>query len=137
MTDENRRASIQLEVQHGGAALRAAAALRGLGLYNDAVSRLYYAVFRYVTALLLTEGIEARTHRSIAGLLGQHFVRRGLLTAADVASVSRAYGHRDLADYERTWLADDAFVIGATVEAEALITKVRALLATGGWTDPP
>ncbi len=51
MADEALRVSVAREVRHGSTALAAAAALRDLGMRNDALSRLYYAVFHHVTAL--------------------------------------------------------------------------------------
>lgn len=133
MTDDNRKAVIALEVRQGARALQAARALRDMGLYNDALSRLYYAVFHAMTALLLTEGVEPRRHRAIAGLLGTHFVARGALTAADVAVVSRCYGNRDLADYERTWEATAEIAAVAFADAEALIERAHEMLRRGGW----
>ncbi len=45
MTEDNRRTAIEQEMRHSAAALKAAHALRDLGLCNDALSRLYYALF--------------------------------------------------------------------------------------------
>ena len=57
MTAENQAAAIQLELRHAGFAHQAARLLRDSGLYNDALNRLYYALYHTVTALLLTGGI--------------------------------------------------------------------------------
>lgn len=133
MTDENQRSAVALEVRQGGRALKAAHALSELGLYNDALSRLYYAVFHAMTALLLSRGVEPRRHRAIAGLLGTHFVATGVLTAADIAVVSRSYGQRDLADYERTWEATADIAVAAFAETEPLIAKAHEILRSGGW----
>jgi uncharacterized protein (UPF0332 family) len=137
MTDDSRRTAIALEVRQGERALLAARALRDMGLYNDALSRLYYALFHAMTALLLTQGVEPRRHRAMAGLLGTHFVASGALTAADVAVVSRAYGNRDLADYERTWDATADLAAGAFAEVEPLIERAHEMLRQGGWLPAP
>jgi len=76
MTDEDRRAAVALELRHASSALAAARLLRDAALYNDALSRLYYALFHTMTALLLTEGVEPRRHRSLPGLLGAKFANR-------------------------------------------------------------
>lgn len=134
MTDDEQRTAIGHELRHGRLALDAARQLRDAGLYNDALSRLYYAVFHSTAALLLSAGVEPRRHRSVPGLLGTHFPTA--LGAADLATVARAATYRDLADYERTWEATREIVDQAFGEAEPLIDRVGQLLAQGGWTAP-
>lgn len=135
MTEENRRSAILLEVRAAERAYESARALRSLELFNDSLSRLYYALFHYVSALLLTEGLEARRHSAIPGLLGQHFVLRGLLTAEDVATFSRSEGYRSLADYERTWEATPGVCDRAFQEIDPLIARIKLLLREGGWLE--
>lgn len=60
MTDENARTNASAELQKAYAARRAARALAGLGLYDDAASRLYYAVFHLISASLLCLGFRPR-----------------------------------------------------------------------------
>jgi len=134
MTNDNRRLAIGRELEHGRRALAAARMLEQGGLHNDALSRLYYALFHHVAALLLTEGVDPSSHRALPGLLGQHFVLRGVLTAADVAVVSRTGSYRELADYERTWDATADVVAGAVAEVEGLIRRIESVLVEGGWT---
>jgi uncharacterized protein (UPF0332 family) len=135
VTLENRRHAIADEVKHAANALRAARALRDMGLGNDALSRLYYAVFHYATALLLTEGVEPTSHKALPGLLGLHFAKRGLLSPGEVAVVGHAWSWRSLADYERHWDADEAVVAAAFAEVEPLIDRVVGLVKGGGWID--
>jgi len=133
VTEEDRRTAIALELRHASAALAAARLLRGASLHNDALSRLYYALFHTMTALLLTEGVEPRRHRALPGLLGTKFMASGLLTATDIALVSRAATYRDLADYERTWEATAVVAAAAFDEIEPIMERVRAHLAATGW----
>jgi len=135
MSDDDRRAGVALELRHAASALAAAHLLREAGLYNDALSRLYYALFRTMTALLLTEGVEARRHRSLPGLLGTKFAASGLLGASDIALVSRSATYRDLADYERTWEATLSVADAALQEIEPMMARVRAHLVAEGWTE--
>jgi uncharacterized protein (UPF0332 family) len=134
--DDDRRAAITLELQQGDTALRAARALRDLAMPNDALSRLYYAMFHYVTALLQTQGLEPRRHRALPALLTTHFVAKGIVDAADVALVGRVSGYRDLADYQRGWIAPRDIVDDAFRDVEMLIAKVMSLLGRDGWLEP-
>lgn len=134
MTDENRRHAIALELERADGALRAAKALRDLALYNDALTRLYYAMFHTVTALLLTHGVEPRRHRGLPHLLGQHC--SDLLSATDIAVVAQTATYRELADYERAWTATSDFFAKSFAEVEPLIVRVREDLAAKGWASP-
>jgi len=133
VTEDNRRTAIAQELHQAALSQRAARLLRDAGLYNDALSRLYYALFHTMTALLLTAGVEPRRHRALPGLLGAHFVTRGALTAADIAVVSRSESYRDLADYERTWEATREIVDTAFAEVEPLLLRAGELLRAEGW----
>ena len=130
MTDDDAvTAGIQLELGHARSAHSAARLLRDAGLYNDALNRLYYALYHVVTALLLSAGVEPRRHRALPGLLGTHFAQS--LGPAELAVVARAATWRDLADYERTWQANAEVIAQAFAEIEPLIARLEELLNTG------
>ena len=134
MTDEERRAAVVQELRHAVLAMKAARILRDAGLDNDSLSRLYYAMFHTLTALLLTGGVEPRRHRALPGLLGTHFGH--VVGPADIVVVSRAATYRDLADYERTWNATPEIVADAFATIEPLLERVNAHLAREGWSAP-
>jgi uncharacterized protein (UPF0332 family) len=121
--------AIELELGHARSAHRAAQLLRDAGLYNDALNRLYYALYHVVTALLLSAGVEARRHRALPGLLGTHF--GNALGPAELAVVARAATWRDLADYERTWQANAEVTAQAFAEIEPLMAQLQRLLTSG------
>src|SRR5512137_1951637 len=106
MTDENVLANARAEAAKAQAARRAADALAGLGLYDDASSRLYYAAFHLVSAALLTQGVQAQSHGGLASLLGQHLVKPGLLSASVAREFAALMGLRGQADYNRHFILD-------------------------------
>src|SRR5262249_19653765 len=124
---------VSLELELGEAAVRAARALHDIGLYNDALSRLYYATLHHAVALLLTAGVQPRRHRAVAGLLSTHFLGAGALTAEDIALLGRVASDRALADYERAGRATAAIVEARLAEVEPLIARIRACLAARGF----
>jgi uncharacterized protein (UPF0332 family) len=133
MTEDNRRQAIAQDLRQSELAMKAARLLKDAGLYNDALSRLYYALHHVTIALLLTESIEPRRHRAITSLLSAHFLPSGTLTAEDIAVVGRTQSYRDLADYERAWEATSAIADEAFAAVEPLIARIRGLLDRGGW----
>jgi uncharacterized protein (UPF0332 family) len=64
------------EAQEG---LRETELLLQSGYLRAAVSRLYYACFHAVEALLWTEGLESKKHAGIRSLFEQHWVASGKL----------------------------------------------------------
>lgn len=133
MNEEQRRVGIAQDMRRSEETLAVARMLCEAGHFNDALSRLYYALFHAMTALLLASGVEPRRHPPLPSLLGMHAQGPDGLSAADLAVVARAASHRDLADYERTWNADAAIAAAAFAEVEPVIERARAILEREGW----
>jgi uncharacterized protein len=100
LTKKNRIDNARAEASLGDDALRAADALLGLDLANDAVSRAYYAAFHYARALLLLDGLEPKTHRGVISLLAQHFESSGRLASGLVSELAALQTFRGVADYD-------------------------------------
>jgi len=100
VNESNRADNAAREAALGDDALRAAEALVGLGLNNDAVSRAYYAAFHYARALLLLEGLEPKSHRGVFSLLERHFEATGRLSREALSRFARLQTFRGLADYD-------------------------------------
>jgi uncharacterized protein (UPF0332 family) len=126
-SEEALKDSVAREVQHGRQALAAATSLRDLGMRNDSLSRLYYAVFHLATALLLTEGVEPRRHRGMPGLLLTHLAGAGF-DATDAARLARLATYRDMADYERAFDATQEILDSAFVDGSLFVDKAVAHL---------
>ena len=110
MTEENRRDNIAEEIERAEAARRAAELLSQSGLFSDAVSRLYYFLFHWVRALLLTEGLEPRTHEGMLRMLAQRFVKKGAVAKEVAHTVSRLMKYREEADYNPSYVfAEDDY----------------------------
>jgi uncharacterized protein (UPF0332 family) len=136
VTEDNRKQAIAQDLRQSELAMKGARLLKDAGLYNDALSRLYYALHHATLALLMTESIEPRRHRAVSSLLSAHFLSPGKLTAEDIVVVSRTQTYRDLADYDRAWNATSAIADEAFAAVEPLITRIAQLLDTGGWREP-
>ena len=104
MTPDNVRRNVAAEIARAGDSLRAASVLVDAGLLHDAESRLYYAIYHGAIALLLTEGVEPRSHAGTSSLLGQHFVRTGKLSPDDARLFARIQKYRIEADYGRDFV---------------------------------
>jgi uncharacterized protein (UPF0332 family) len=100
VTEENRRKNIAGELARAREALAAADALLALNLHSDCVSRAYYGALHFLKALLLTRGIEAKTHSGAIHIFNLEFVRSGGFPTAYNVLLSGMQGSRQLADYD-------------------------------------
>ena len=132
MTSDNATKNARAAVLKAHAALRAARALAELELFDDAASRLYYAVFHLVSAALLAIGIQARTHVGLMPLLGQHLVKPGLLPTHVARDYATLLGLRGQADYNRHFVMDADGFTAELARAETLFTVIRGFLETRG-----
>jgi uncharacterized protein (UPF0332 family) len=129
---QNRRENARAECSLGDDALRAADHLHELRLYNDAVSRAYYAAFHYGRALLLTEGLEPKTHRGIVSVLEREFVGRGRIAADAVSLLARLQTFRNIADYDARQRLTETRARTEVDQARRFVEMSRAYLARAG-----
>jgi uncharacterized protein (UPF0332 family) len=99
MTRQNRRKSAEAELRRAQQAMLAADALTKGGLYNDATSRAYYAVFHAACALLARLDVQPRTHRGVESLLVAHLGVPGRLAKEHLRRFSQVQERRNIADY--------------------------------------
>lgn len=70
-----------------------------IGLYDDAVSRAYYAMFYAAKAALLAEGVDLRRHSSAVTKFRELFVITGRADAEYLRYLGRAQSARERSDY--------------------------------------
>ena len=100
MNESNKSINIQMGVQRGEESLRAAQLLFEQGLWRDSISRSYYAAYHMVRALLLTLGLESRSHAGAQSLFSLHFVKKGILEPKYARILSKAQKFREESDYD-------------------------------------
>jgi uncharacterized protein len=129
VTDENKRANIASELERAAESFKAGELLASAGLLHDAESRVYYAAFHAAVALLLTEGIEPRSHAGVASLLGQHFVKTNRLDPGDARLFVRLQKYRVEADYSRNFVLTPEALAEDLAACRGFIDRVRLAIA--------
>lgn len=119
MTEDNKRRNIADELRRADESMRSAEALLGLGLHADSVSRSYYAVLHFIRALLLSLGLEAKSHSGVVHLFHGEMVRPGNFPAVHNRALAALQRSREFADY-------DAAVDFTRPDAEASLADARA-----------
>ncbi len=85
--------------------LEIAALLLDRGHYRTCFSRSYYSIYYATQALLLSQNLDASTHKGTIRLFGQHFVKTGQVSSELAKILSDAYELRQLSDYDADFTA--------------------------------
>ena len=128
LKEENKRKNIREEMEKAGETINAATLLFDNGFFNDAISRLYYHVLHNVRALLLTEGLEPKSHEGALRLLSLHFVKEGIFEAQVAHTFSKLMKYREEADYNPSYVFTAEDFVDFKREAEDLSNRIRAFL---------
>ena len=131
--EENRRQNLGLEVERATASLRAAQLCAEAGLWDDAVSRSYYAAYHMVQAVVFTAGLEARTHEGLHDLFFMHFVRPGIAPRRLARLLAALQKYREQADYSRAIRFDEDGAREALAQAREIHGTLHAWLTREGW----
>jgi len=113
------------EFKRAEKALRAAQILYADGLFEDAVSRSYYAVMHAAKAALLVHDTIAELHASVRRLFGAVLVRPGLIEEEWAAVLAREQDRRIAADYDVGVSWDSEASSRLVEEAGAFVQRIR------------
>ncbi len=128
MREENKRENIKEEMDRAIKAMEAATLLFDNGFFNEAISRLYYFLLYNIRALLLTKGLEPKSHEGALRLFGLHFVKEGIFEPADSHIFSRLMKYREEADYNPSYIFTKEDFVQFKKEAEMLSDKIKVYL---------
>jgi uncharacterized protein (UPF0332 family) len=98
-----------------------------IGLYDDAISRAYYAMFYAAKAALLDEGVDLRRHSSVVAKFRELFVITGRVEADYLRYLGRAQGARDRSDYVPFISTSREDAVEVLTMAEAFIARMKSL----------
>jgi uncharacterized protein (UPF0332 family) len=133
VNEENKKANIREEIDRANEANRAAHLLFENGFIRDAVSKACYSLLYSIRAVLLTEGLEPKSHEGALRLFGLHFVKPGAFEAKDSHIFSKLMKFREEADYNPSYtFAREDFTEFKT-DAEGLIQKITHYLESKNY----
>jgi len=128
MREENKINNIREEIQRAVEAKKAAELLFNNGFLNDAVSKLYYFLLYSIRALLLTKGLEPKSHEGALRLFALHFVKEEIFYAKDSHVFSKLMKFREEADYNPSYVFTKEDFIDLEKEADNLFRKIKNYL---------
>ena len=133
---EERQAVVRIRMGNAETALDDARVLLARGSLRGAANRLYYAAFHAVSALALTKGITARTHRGVIGFFHSQCIETGLVEPQFGYAFQKAFEERSEADYEDDVSLDASILATRISEVDDLVAAIRPLLDTSKSSKP-
>jgi uncharacterized protein (UPF0332 family) len=124
--------NIQAELTRAVKSLQAAKILREEGLFEDAVSRAYYAVMYAAKAALLVHDTISESHATIRRLFGSELVKPGLIEKEWASILAREQDRRIAADYNASHLMDADSSLQLVEDAERFVGRMQNYLVTQG-----
>lgn len=128
LTDEEKRAVVAYRLDKANKTLDDAKKVIELELWATAANRLYYAAYYAVSALLLVNGLNAKTHDGIIRLFNMHYIKTEKIDMELGRQYNRLFTMRITGDYGDCFDLQEADVRPLLEPAEQLITKVISLI---------
>lgn len=102
------------------------------GKWEVASNRLYYALFHALSALLISDGYNVKSHRGTLALFGEHYVRTGIFERKDGSLLSDLVIMRDNADYNCFFEANEEKLLPYIEPTRQLISKIGNYISRKG-----
>ena len=128
LQDEERDALVKYRIEKAyGTVVEAQDCAEG-NHWTLTANRLYYAVYYASKALLIQNGIVAKSHEGVIGMIGQNFVVPGIITIDEAKLLARLQNMRKTGDYDdfKEWHQEDVEPLFEKVED--YINKIKSLV---------
>ena len=96
--------------------------------WNIAANRLYYSCFYAAIALLINDEHVTRTHNGVKTLLGQHYVKNGIITKELSQAYQKMFDLRQTGDYDDMVIITENDVMPLVEPAEKFIAEIENLI---------
>lgn len=121
LTEQERQAIVVYRLEKADGALVEAKDCASMGHWTLTANRLYYAAYYASSALLVSAGYAAKTHEGTIGMIGQNYIRTGILSKEDGTLLARLQNMRHTGDY-------DDFMDWTQEDVDPYISKVESYL---------
>ena len=130
LTNEERQIIVNLELEKAQTTFEAMELCAREKAFESAANRIYYAAFHAVSALLIHNGFNVKSHRGVMALFGEHFIRTGFFSKADGALFSDLVIMRDNADYNCFYEITEEKLTPYIEPTRQLIAKIKRYVGT-------
>lgn len=121
---------IQFKLAKANEALRAAVLLHENKFSADAVSKIYYAAFYAVSALLAAKKLKPKTHSGVRNLFTKEYILTGIFDKHFIEVYNVLLAKRFEVDYEEFAFIDEEKIPGYIEEVKKFIEDVERMIRT-------
>ncbi|MBU1121446.1 MAG: HEPN domain-containing protein [Candidatus Omnitrophica bacterium] len=115
---------IKKEIERSRKSLAAAKKLLEEGLFEDAISRAYYAVLHAAKSVLLAENIRVDSHEAVKRLFGLYLVKEGKIDKKYSYILREEQDDRFLADYDVSFSPEEEHVVKRIKDADSFYREM-------------
>ncbi|HMV80633.1 MAG TPA: HEPN domain-containing protein [Leptospiraceae bacterium] len=116
------------EMGRANKALKSAEILYKEKLYEDSISRSYYAVLHAAKAALLSRGIEVDSHEAVKRLFGLHIIKTGISEKYYGLILREEQDDRMMADYNVGFSPEEERVFQRLEDARDFVSKMESII---------
>ena len=128
LSQEERSIIVGLEIEKAYRFMAEADAVAAMELWDVVANRIYYAVFHAVSALLINDRYEVRSHKGAGLIFGQKYVLTGLFSVEDGRLYAKLQDLREKSDYNLVYQSDECEMAPLIVRSKELIDRIKTRL---------
>lgn len=117
---------IGLELEKADKFLAQADAVAALGIWDVVANRIFYAAFHAVSALLINDHIEVRSHKGAGLMFGQKYVIPGIFTSDEGRLYAKLQDIREKSDYNLVYQSNEEEMAPLIEKTKNLIERIKA-----------
>ena len=129
------RIMVIAEWQRAWRALRAAEVLARECLYEDAVSRAYYATLHAAKTALFIHDVATKSHAAVRRMFGLHLIRSGEIESMWSSNLGESLDDRLAADYDASASLSSAEANQECQRTRSFLDRIYRYLLAKGLTD--
>jgi len=130
LKDEDRKAVVQFRMEKAEKTFSELTLLTTNALWHTAANRLYYACYYAVTALLIQNDIDAKTHNGVINQFGLHFVKTNIFSKQEGGLFQDIFELRQEGDYTDWVIVTEEDILPLIEPAKGFIEKIEQLILT-------
>ncbi len=126
LTQEERAIIVGLELEKADKFLLQATAVASLALWDVVANRIYYAAFHAISALLINDHLEVRSHKGAGLMFGQKYVIPGIFSPDDGHLYAKLQDLREKSDYNLVYQSNEEEMAPLIEKTKDLIERIKA-----------
>ena len=128
LTEEEKKQIIDYRLEKSKRTLEDAQKVIELKMWVTAANRLYYAAYYAVSALLISNNINTKTHDGIIRMFNQHFVYTGKIDRELARQYNSLYTIRLTGDYGDCFDLQENDILPLVEPAQTFIAKIWEMI---------